>query len=131
MIRRPPRSTRTDTLCPYTTLFRSIDGLHRVLGGGAGAGEGGAGQARSSAAIISTAIGHGIRQSHGAAFDRRLDRAGLVAGHGETEHAVFPHPAARARATMQVAPPPHSSQNAVPAVAADAPELVRLSPRLP
>src|SRR3546814_4740398 len=25
MIRRPPRSTRTDTLCPYTTLFRSHD----------------------------------------------------------------------------------------------------------
>src|SRR3546814_19952767 len=25
MIRRPPRSTRTDTLCPYTTLFRSQD----------------------------------------------------------------------------------------------------------
>src|SRR3546814_16391331 len=25
MIRRPPRSTRTDTLCPYTTLFRSGD----------------------------------------------------------------------------------------------------------
>src|SRR3546814_10941379 len=23
MSRRPPRSTRTDTLCPYTTLFRS------------------------------------------------------------------------------------------------------------
>src|SRR3546814_5762952 len=23
MIRRPPRSTRSDTLCPYTTLFRS------------------------------------------------------------------------------------------------------------
>src|SRR3546814_14591600 len=23
MIRRPPRSTRTDTLCPYTTLVRS------------------------------------------------------------------------------------------------------------
>src|SRR3546814_19522181 len=23
MILRPPRSTRTDTLCPYTTLFRS------------------------------------------------------------------------------------------------------------
>src|SRR3546814_5859594 len=28
MIRRPPRSTRTDTLCPYTTLFRSGLGLH-------------------------------------------------------------------------------------------------------
>src|SRR3546814_4386015 len=24
MRRRPPRSTRTDTLCPYTTLFRSV-----------------------------------------------------------------------------------------------------------
>src|SRR3546814_2341604 len=27
MIRRPPRSTRTDTLFPYTTLFRSDSGL--------------------------------------------------------------------------------------------------------
>src|SRR3546814_20787150 len=34
MIRRPPRSTRTDTLFPYTTLFRSI-ARHRLgrLGG--------------------------------------------------------------------------------------------------
>src|SRR3546814_17447566 len=34
MIRRPPRSTRTDTLFPYTTLFRSaevsrLEGLYR------------------------------------------------------------------------------------------------------
>src|SRR3546814_9254120 len=28
MIRRPPRSTRTDTLFPYTTLFRSQDHGH-------------------------------------------------------------------------------------------------------
>src|SRR3546814_20656241 len=27
MIRRPPRSTRTDTLFPYTTLFRSGDNI--------------------------------------------------------------------------------------------------------
>src|SRR3546814_9556728 len=27
MIRRPPRSTRTDTLFPYTTLFRSIGSI--------------------------------------------------------------------------------------------------------
>src|SRR3546814_4537117 len=27
MIRRPPRSTRTDTLLPYTTLFRSLRGI--------------------------------------------------------------------------------------------------------
>src|SRR3546814_11090942 len=33
MIRRPPRSTRTDTLFPYTTLFRSDgDGELGVLG---------------------------------------------------------------------------------------------------
>src|SRR3546814_10361830 len=30
MIRRPPRSTRTDTLFPYTTLFRSDDGRIRT-----------------------------------------------------------------------------------------------------
>src|SRR3546814_12977036 len=28
MIRRPPRSTRTDTLFPYTTLFRSLGERH-------------------------------------------------------------------------------------------------------
>src|SRR3546814_8333359 len=58
MIRRPPRSTRTDTLFPYTTLFRSVaavahqrdDPLRRRLlaavaqgGGDQGAG-GGAGE---------------------------------------------------------------------------------------
>src|SRR3546814_4341107 len=32
MIRRPPRSTRTDTLFPYTTLFRSSSILHLVHG---------------------------------------------------------------------------------------------------
>src|SRR3546814_20139036 len=30
MIRRPPRSTRTDTLFPYTTLFRSRLGKHHL-----------------------------------------------------------------------------------------------------
>src|SRR3546814_4823740 len=34
MIRRPPRSTRTDTLFPYTTLFRSSAGRDRVRPGG-------------------------------------------------------------------------------------------------
>src|SRR3546814_3045603 len=34
MIRRPPRSTRTDTLFPYTTLFRSgRDGTAREISG--------------------------------------------------------------------------------------------------
>src|SRR3546814_1326957 len=32
MIRRPPRSTRTDTLFPYTTLFRSTKGWSEAYG---------------------------------------------------------------------------------------------------
>src|SRR3546814_9751196 len=32
MIRRPPRSTRTDTLFPYTTLFRSKGKTPRIAG---------------------------------------------------------------------------------------------------
>src|SRR3546814_11439020 len=30
MIRRPPRSTRTDTLFPYTTLFRSVAAIEAL-----------------------------------------------------------------------------------------------------
>src|SRR3546814_5759874 len=32
IIRLPPRSTRTDTLFPYTTLFRSMPGIYRLSG---------------------------------------------------------------------------------------------------
>src|SRR3546814_13989867 len=32
MIRRPPRSTRTDTLFPYTTLFRSLCNTLTITG---------------------------------------------------------------------------------------------------
>src|SRR3546814_8737656 len=35
MIRRPPRSTRTDTLFPYTTLFRSFVVWPLAVGAGA------------------------------------------------------------------------------------------------
>src|SRR3546814_7455047 len=38
MRRRPPRSTRTDTLFPYTTLFRSLEGEAEAFGGRRGAG---------------------------------------------------------------------------------------------
>src|SRR3546814_20297452 len=31
MIRRPPRSTRTDTLFPYTTLFRSLNDIALIV----------------------------------------------------------------------------------------------------
>src|SRR3546814_12478333 len=32
MLRRPPKSTRTDTLFPYTTLFRSPEQIFRQIG---------------------------------------------------------------------------------------------------
>src|SRR3546814_9745695 len=41
MIRRPPRSTRTDTLFPYTTLFRSLGAACRGRRAGAHLGVGG------------------------------------------------------------------------------------------
>src|SRR3546814_20060121 len=54
MIRRPPRSTRTDTLFPYTTLFRSVEacldafGLHEERRGAAP----GAEQQRAAAKLV-------------------------------------------------------------------------------
>src|SRR3546814_14729048 len=39
MIRRPPRSTRTDTLFPYTTLFRSSRDDHHPVQPGHGVGQ--------------------------------------------------------------------------------------------
>src|SRR3546814_15209889 len=72
MIRRPPRSTRTDTLFPYTTLFRSIvaggsDDRQRIAGGG-------------EAAEIGVARAHprrGFEHDHAIAMGvpERLDRA--------------------------------------------------------
>src|SRR3546814_9488279 len=46
MIRRPPRSTRTDTLFPYTTLFRSIGLRHRQGHDEVGRARAGRGQSR-------------------------------------------------------------------------------------
>src|SRR3546814_366386 len=40
MIRRPPRSTRTDTLFPYTTLFRSLQPHPRAAAGENGRADG-------------------------------------------------------------------------------------------
>src|SRR3546814_15508972 len=59
MIRRPPRSTRTDTLFPYTTLFRSE-----------GTRNGKAGRARGAAVDYELSLG---RVGEG---DRQAGRAG-------------------------------------------------------
>src|SRR3546814_19531189 len=67
MIRRPPRATRTDTLLPYTTLFRSAAaGLRR---GGARAGD------APSRAFRGHPDG-GDGGGHGARAGRRLAGAG-------------------------------------------------------
>src|SRR3546814_14953357 len=77
MIRRPPRSTRTDTLVPYTTLFRSerhvhadhadVDAIAEVAGSVAVAGEDGG------------AVAVGIRH-------RKLQRLAVILGAHHREH---------------------------------------------
>src|SRR3546814_9403469 len=54
MIRRPPRSTRTDTLFPYTTLFRSDLALHGV---------------RKREQLIECAVANEYRRHHDVASD--------------------------------------------------------------
>src|SRR3546814_2278128 len=52
MIRRPPRSTRTDTLFPYTTLFRSLELVGAVLD--------------ADEELRAVGVGPGIGHGHGA-----------------------------------------------------------------
>src|SRR3546814_8590451 len=71
MIRRPPRSTRTDTLFPYTTLFRArevVAGLAAI--GGAGGGYGGSQCSHS----------HGQRRWRGCACGGASFHAGGIRG---------------------------------------------------
>src|SRR3546814_4399712 len=51
MIRRPPRSTRTDTLFPYTTLFRSARHRRADAAADAAIGAGGADRVHQAAAF--------------------------------------------------------------------------------
>src|SRR3546814_12283103 len=73
MIRLPPRSTRTDTLFPYTTLFRSWIARRGVLGGAGGLARPDRGQHR---------VGHrlaALEGMHHAFGDPAGDAAGLMA----------------------------------------------------
>src|SRR3546814_12497719 len=90
MIRRPPRSTRTDTLVPYTTLFRSLvpaRGAHRAVRAGErahgpgrrgprfGAGAGGAGLAARRGFRRRVGVGGGRqRRDRGAGGAGAADR---------------------------------------------------------
>src|SRR3546814_3888320 len=64
MIRRPPRSTRTDTLFPYTTLFRS--GLIGLVGGGVGLGS----VNRSSGVVLGRGVTGGLLGAVGGQLGR-------------------------------------------------------------
>src|SRR3546814_2196703 len=87
MIRRPPRSTRTDTLFPYTTLFRSVGGVT------AGADARGFGRARHPRRIdhmpiaIQIDFGDGVEilRRDAKRIDARHAR-GDVRGAGERDH---------------------------------------------
>src|SRR3546814_350311 len=59
MIRRPPRSTRTDTLFPYTTLFRSPAGSHQGIFG-CPAGCPGSGPKQEGRAFMTTRLKSGL-----------------------------------------------------------------------
>src|SRR3546814_1450369 len=76
MIRRPPRSTRTDTLFPYTTIFRSVGDARRLRRGIRQ-------QQGSDRAVRAAAIGQRLA---GRLVDRRL-RGGepLALGIGQLE----------------------------------------------
>src|SRR3546814_16233243 len=79
MIRRPPRSTRTDTLFPYTTLFRS---------GGGGCRSRGAGPRRHVLSFLPPA---GFADRAGLAT-RRHDEPDLFEQGGQAERAPAPGP---------------------------------------
>src|SRR3546814_17792435 len=87
MIRRPPRSTRTDTLFPYTTLFRS----RTVLGSAPGALPTGLAVVRIASVdtfVLRAKIDVPVRTSFGTMGDRhavvlRLRDADGAAGWGE------------------------------------------------
>src|SRR3546814_10986237 len=76
MIRRPPRTTRTDTLFPYTTLFRSFSRTPGALAAWLGQTKG----------TVSQTVGalerKGLVERTGDPDDRRLVRLSLTeAGH--------------------------------------------------
>src|SRR3546814_3764774 len=82
MIRRPPRSTRTDTLFPYTTLFRSLGTGARVFTETAEHLRG----HHADPALVDAARGHALmlrhhHHAHALRFEHALDAAGDLRGH--------------------------------------------------
>src|SRR3546814_15408190 len=100
MKRRPPRSTRTDTLFPYTTLFRSFIKPRELAG--------------STNLIVMTRSGAGVRTY---TFELTARRGGIGARSADPFfHVAFRHPrqaaaaapAAPTHAAYAQAVPPHT-----------------------
>src|SRR3546814_6386591 len=88
MIRRPPRSTRTDTLFPYTTLFRSLQPvrLSGKLRPKWPVSSEHPGRVHHRNAAISVRLGHAHSEKHlagiaGCAGDGANDGSPVVSGH--------------------------------------------------
>src|SRR3546814_6459064 len=79
MIRRPPRSTRTDTLLPYTTLFRSGRGAAEEdrsrRHAQAGAGQGAAGVRQAAPDVADVGRSHRRAQLSRLAGRRAMEKA--------------------------------------------------------
>src|SRR3546814_16998838 len=72
MRRRPPRSTRTDTLFPYTTLFRS---LHRRFAVAGATAERAARHLVTHGLVSRNALGRALRQALSATTSSRASRS--------------------------------------------------------
>src|SRR3546814_5807835 len=83
MIRRPPRSTRTDTLFPYTTLFRSLED-HAIRRLGTFHEAAGVEMAVAGEQCAQPRFGRGFideARRIGGGIARRRGRIGIVAAH--------------------------------------------------
>src|SRR3546814_14972479 len=78
MIRRPPRSTRTDTLFPYTTLFRSPEHEHPSVG-------------RPGRTLVQVAFGQQPLAAAVGAHDADMKPAAELLGEGDQVAARRPH----------------------------------------
>src|SRR3546814_15065710 len=81
MIRRPPRSTRTDTLFPYTTLFRSVRRFTRRHPGAPALR---AGYVDLRAALVGIGLRNQLGHRH--VDEGRVGGGRRAVGEGELEH---------------------------------------------
>src|SRR3546814_7264456 len=83
MIRRPPRSTRTDTLFPYTTLFRSLAAVGAVVatGGTLLAVIAGAALAGSAGGLIGSVLAKRLGEHHAQYLHEQIVRGGRSEEH--------------------------------------------------